>query len=488
MAPAYAVPRMLDRAGLTLQDFDLYEIHEAFAAQVLCTLKAWEDPVFCRERLGRERAARRDRPRASSTSTAARWPPAIRSRRPAGGSSPASRRRCTSSGSGRGADQHLRGRRPGRRRDPRKRRRRTDERPLHAAGQLAGGPDDRRPGRPAAAGAAGAPRARRARSSPAPCSAAAPRGGRARRASIEQRRCGDAGRGRARRPRAPASSVKALVFDATGIADSTELVELQRFFHPNVRRVQRSRPRRRARHAARRPAGRGRRPRSARWRASPARSARRSAAASPCSWSTSPRAPRRRSTRRCASCSRRARPTSPARWSQVGKAVDEDARRSTGSARWPARWRWSPAPRAASARRSPRRSHRDGAQRRPARRAGALPTTSSAVAARLGGETIELDITDADAPAADRRGDPPTGVDVVVHNAGVTRDRTLAKMPEDRWSSLMEINLSSEERINDALLERELLRPERPHRLRLLDERRSPATPARPTTPPRRRA
>lgn len=54
MAPAYAVPRMLDRAGLTLQDFDLYEIHEAFAAQVLCTLKAWEDPVFCRERLGRD--------------------------------------------------------------------------------------------------------------------------------------------------------------------------------------------------------------------------------------------------------------------------------------------------------------------------------------------------------------------------------------------------------------------------------------------------
>jgi acetyl-CoA C-acetyltransferase len=52
MAPAYAMPRMLDRAGLSLQDFDLYEIHEAFAAQVLCTLKAWEDPVFCKERLG----------------------------------------------------------------------------------------------------------------------------------------------------------------------------------------------------------------------------------------------------------------------------------------------------------------------------------------------------------------------------------------------------------------------------------------------------
>jgi acetyl-CoA C-acetyltransferase len=54
MAPAYAMPRMLDRAGVGLEDFDLYEIHEAFASQVLCTLKAWEDPVFCRERLGRE--------------------------------------------------------------------------------------------------------------------------------------------------------------------------------------------------------------------------------------------------------------------------------------------------------------------------------------------------------------------------------------------------------------------------------------------------
>ncbi|HEU5035655.1 MAG TPA: acetyl-CoA C-acetyltransferase [Nocardioides sp.] len=52
MAPAYAVPRMLARQGLTLQDFDFYEIHEAFASQVLATLKAWEDPIFCKERLG----------------------------------------------------------------------------------------------------------------------------------------------------------------------------------------------------------------------------------------------------------------------------------------------------------------------------------------------------------------------------------------------------------------------------------------------------
>ncbi|TAL22927.1 MAG: acetyl-CoA C-acetyltransferase [Aquabacterium sp.] len=52
MAPAYAVPRMLQRANLKLQDFDFYEIHEAFAAQVLCTLKAWQDPKYCKERLG----------------------------------------------------------------------------------------------------------------------------------------------------------------------------------------------------------------------------------------------------------------------------------------------------------------------------------------------------------------------------------------------------------------------------------------------------
>src|SRR5581483_5443845 len=52
MAPAYAVARMLQRNNLSLQDFDFYEIHEAFASVVLSTLAAWEDPVFCKERLG----------------------------------------------------------------------------------------------------------------------------------------------------------------------------------------------------------------------------------------------------------------------------------------------------------------------------------------------------------------------------------------------------------------------------------------------------
>jgi acetyl-CoA C-acetyltransferase len=52
MAPVYAVPKMLARAGLTLEDFDYYEIHEAFASQVLATLAAWEDGDFCRSHLG----------------------------------------------------------------------------------------------------------------------------------------------------------------------------------------------------------------------------------------------------------------------------------------------------------------------------------------------------------------------------------------------------------------------------------------------------
>ena len=56
MAPAYAVSEMLDRLGIALEDFDFYEIHEAFAAQTLATLAAWESETFCRERLGRTSA------------------------------------------------------------------------------------------------------------------------------------------------------------------------------------------------------------------------------------------------------------------------------------------------------------------------------------------------------------------------------------------------------------------------------------------------
>lgn len=80
------------------------------------------------------------------------------------------------------------------------------------------------------------------------------------------------------------------------------------------------------------------------------------------------------------------------------------------------------------------------------------------VTAAIDGDAIEVDITSEEAPRTitERLAD---GVDVVVHNAGVTLDRTIAKMPEERWTKLMEINLSSEERINDALLDAGRLRP-----------------------------
>ncbi|MEU3452643.1 acetyl-CoA C-acetyltransferase [Micromonospora sp. NPDC006766] len=77
MAPAYAVPRMLARAGLTLQDFDFYELHEAFAAQVLATLAAWESPEFGKERLGLDAplgAIDRDRLNVNGSSLAAGHP------------------------------------------------------------------------------------------------------------------------------------------------------------------------------------------------------------------------------------------------------------------------------------------------------------------------------------------------------------------------------------------------------------------------------
>jgi acetyl-CoA C-acetyltransferase len=61
MAPTVAVGQMLKRAGLSLQDFDFYEIHEAFAAQVLCTLKAWESDDYCQKHLGQKALGSIDR-------------------------------------------------------------------------------------------------------------------------------------------------------------------------------------------------------------------------------------------------------------------------------------------------------------------------------------------------------------------------------------------------------------------------------------------
>ena len=95
MAPAYAVPRMLARNGLALQDFDLYEIHEAFASQVLSTLAAWQDPVFCTQRLGLKRplgAIDRRKLNVNGSSLAAGHPFAATGGRIVA----APRRRCTS--------------------------------------------------------------------------------------------------------------------------------------------------------------------------------------------------------------------------------------------------------------------------------------------------------------------------------------------------------------------------------------------------------
>ncbi len=83
------------------------------------------------------------------------------------------------------------------------------------------------------------------------------------------------------------------------------------------------------------------------------------------------------------------------------------------------------------------------------------------VANRVDGSALQLDITAADAPAtlAEHLRGRHGGVDVVVHNAGVTRDKTLGRMTEDQWAMTIDINLSSQERINDRLLSDDVLRP-----------------------------
>ena len=120
MAPAYAVPRMLERNGLTLQDFDFYEIHEAFASQVLSTLKAWEDPVFCKERLGLDAPLGSiDRDQAERQRLLARRrSPVRRHRRPDRGQPGQAAQREGREGRRPRPDLHLRRRRPGRHRDP----------------------------------------------------------------------------------------------------------------------------------------------------------------------------------------------------------------------------------------------------------------------------------------------------------------------------------------------------------------------------------
>ncbi|MGB2570466.1 3-oxoacyl-ACP reductase [Micromonospora citrea] len=83
----------------------------------------------------------------------------------------------------------------------------------------------------------------------------------------------------------------------------------------------------------------------------------------------------------------------------------------------------------------------------------------AAVANEIGGSAVQLDLTTPEAPArlAEHLAARHGRVDVVVHNAGITRDKTLGRMDADRWDSVIDVNLSSQERINDVLLERELI-------------------------------
>ena len=83
----------------------------------------------------------------------------------------------------------------------------------------------------------------------------------------------------------------------------------------------------------------------------------------------------------------------------------------------------------------------------------------SKVANRIGGASLGLDVTDARAPEelADHVADRHGGLHAIIHNAGITRDKTIARMPEEGWDAVLEVNLSSQERINDVLLERDLL-------------------------------
>jgi 3-oxoacyl-[acyl-carrier protein] reductase len=256
------------------------------------------------------------------------------------------------------------------------------------------------------------------------------------------------------RPATSDAPVKALVFDATGIEDSTGLVELQRFFHPNVRRVERSG---RVIVLATPPPGR------------PAREATAQRAMEGFTRSLGKEIGRGiavqlvyvaegaeaeiDSTLRFLLSPRSAYVSGQV--IEVGAGVAKAAEVD---------WTRPLAGKAALVTGASRgigeaiatTLHRDGAKL-VLLDVPALSGDLARVADRLDAETIEVDITDEDAPAriADEL---PEGVDVVVHNAGVTRDRTIAKMPEDRWTSLMEINLSSEERINDELLKRKLLR------------------------------
>jgi 3-oxoacyl-[acyl-carrier protein] reductase len=256
------------------------------------------------------------------------------------------------------------------------------------------------------------------------------------------------------RPEKSDSPVKALVFDATGIDDSTELVELQRFFHPNVKRVQ---PSGRIVVLGTPPAGLPPREATAQralegFTRSLGKEIGRGIAVQLVH--VAPGAEEElASTMRFFLSPRSAYVSGQV--IEVGAAVAE-----AGEIEWERPLDGKLALVTGASRgigeAIATTLRRDGAGL-VLLDVPALAEDLAKVAERLGAKTIEIDITEDDAPQ--RIADELSGgVDIVVHNAGVTRDRTIAKMPEDRWASLMEINLSSEERMDDELLGRKLLR------------------------------
>lgn len=247
--------------------------------------------------------------------------------------------------------------------------------------------------------------------------------------------------------------VKALVFDATGITDSSGLVELQRFFHPNVRRLERCG---RAIVLGTPPAGR------------PAREATAQRALEGFTRSLGKEVGRGVTVQLVyVATGAEAEIDSTLRFLLSPRSAyvsGQVIRIGPGVVKTPQLdWKRPLEGKLALVTGASRgigeaiatTLHRDAAKL-VLLDVPALSADLKRVADRLGAETIEVDITGEDAPAkiAEQLVD---GIDVVVHNAGVTRDRTIAKMPEDRWADLLEINLSSQERIDDELFARGLL-------------------------------
>ena len=396
MAPVYAMPRMLARNGLTLQDFDFYEIHEAFASTVLATLEAWEDPAFCKEQLGLDAplgSIDRSKLNVNGSSLAAGHPFAA-----TGGRIVATLAKHAAREGPRQArpDLHLRRRRPGRRRHPRVLT--HPVLPLSAPRSLRRGADSRRPDERNRTDERLVPRlrelrlrhdhhqaARACRARPAAplragrAAAARPGGRSARRARGGSRRPGRRAHGRRRDRRSPVTAtaadggkLAAVVLDATGLHRPGRPRRGAAVPHPGgqAARPQRagcscSATRRRSRRAPARPR------RARRWTGWSGPSARSCARGAPRTCCSCPSAPRPRSPRRCGSSSPAGRPTSTGRSSTRRRGAtcptrgeDPDARR------WPARSPSSPAPRAASARPSPRCS--------PATARTSSPSTSRA--------------------------------------------------------------------------------------------------------------